>query len=568
MNASTPPGQPFTLRNELLDALPIVEHVMIRLGLDELLDTYVPARDGRVLLAPARALSVLVANLAISHAPVYALSEWAATLDASLLGLSGEQVKLLNDDRVGRALASLFDADRSTLLNKLVLRAVTRFDVDCSELHNDSTSIRLHGAYSDAVGLERGGRPTVVPARGHSKDHRPDLKQLVFILTVTADGAVPVAHRVEHGNTEDSTTHVETWDSLCELFARRDFLYAADSKLATRKNMDHIAGRGGRFVSVLARSRKEDRAMRDWLVEHEVNWTEALRRPGRRIDEPPNLYETAEAPWPTSEGYRVVWVRSSSKVERDAETRRARIAAGIAALDELNQRLSSPKTRLKDVVAIETAARSALEATSSSRWVDFELQEREVVRLRQESRGRPGTNTRYRRITRAHHHLRFFVHDDVVVADAMSDGCWPLVSNDRDLSGAELLIAYKRQPNLERRHHQLKSDQLVAPMFLHDPARIEGLMACQFIALLVQALLELLVRRSMAAKELSNLKIYPEDRPCSAPSAMRILELFKGIARHHLIDAKGHHVQTFSPELTPTQLQLLDLLGISTDHYQ
>jgi hypothetical protein len=76
---------------------------------------------------------------------------------------------------VGRVLLTLFDADRSTLLNALVLRAVERFNVDVSELHNDSTSIVLHCAYDDAVGLERGGKATVVPARGHAKDHRPDL---------------------------------------------------------------------------------------------------------------------------------------------------------------------------------------------------------------------------------------------------------------------------------------------------------------------------------------------------------------------------------------------------------
>jgi len=35
------------------------------------------------------------------------------------------------------------------------------------------------------------------------KDHRPDLKQLVWILTVTADRAVPIAHRVLDGNTSD-----------------------------------------------------------------------------------------------------------------------------------------------------------------------------------------------------------------------------------------------------------------------------------------------------------------------------------------------------------------------------
>ena len=161
---------------------------------------------------------------------------------------------------------------------------------------------------------------------------------------------MPVAHRVEHGNTEDSSTHVSTWDSLRALHGRSDFLYVADSKLATRKNMDHIASLGGRFLSVLPATRKEDRATRDWLVTHEANWTEALRRTGRYVDEPPSLYETAPAPWPTPEGYRVVWGRSSAKLERDAETRRARISAGIAAIDELNQRLLSPKNRLKDVV--------------------------------------------------------------------------------------------------------------------------------------------------------------------------------------------------------------------------
>ena len=566
MSASTPAGG-FTLRDEVLDALPIVQHVTGRLGLDELLDTHVPARDPRVRLAPARCLSAVVANLSLDHAPLYALGEWARTLDANLLGLATLEVPLLNDDRVGRALWSLFDADRSTLLNVLVLRAVERFNVDVSELHNDSTSIVLHGAYQDAVAL-RGGKQAAVPARGHSKDHRPDLLQLVYILTTTADGAVPVAHRVAHGNTEDSTTHIETWRSLCALFNDTAFLYVADAKLATRKNMDYIDAHQGRFVSVLARTRNEDEVMRDWLVTHEPDWTEAFTRPARYEGGAANVYRTVAAPWPSAEGYRVIWCHSSAKLERDAETRRTRIAAGLAGIDQLNQRLLSSKTRLKDPVAIEAAGRAVLAATSSARWVDFALEEHEEVRVRQESRGRPGANTRYRRVTRRRHRLRFFVNEDLVARDAKSDGCWPLVTNDRTMSEAELLVAYKRQPHLERRHHQLKSDQVVAPMFLHDNARIEGLMACQFIALLVRALVELLVRRAMVDRGITNLDIYPEARACSAPSAARIFELFKGTTRHHLLDAESHLVQTFSPTLTPQQLQLLDLLGMSSDSYR
>jgi hypothetical protein len=79
----------------------------------------------------------------------------------------------------------------ASLLTRLVLDAVEGFDIDLSRLHNDSTSLKLSGAYEQADGRERGGKPTPAARYGFSKDHRPDLKQLVWILTVTADGAVP-----------------------------------------------------------------------------------------------------------------------------------------------------------------------------------------------------------------------------------------------------------------------------------------------------------------------------------------------------------------------------------------
>jgi len=104
-------------------------------------------------------------------------------------------------------------------------------------------------------------------------------------------------------------------------------------------------------------------------------------------------------------------------------------------------------------------------------------------------------------------------------------------------------------------------------MFLRDPARIEGLMARQFIALLVRALVELLVRRSMAERKITDVLIRPEDRSSLAPSTKRVFELFKGVTRHRLFDGDGHLLKTFSPTFTEKQLQLLDLLGVSADRY-
>src|ERR1035437_8739691 len=71
----------------------------------------------------------------------------------------------------------------------------------------------------------RGGKPTAAITFGHSKDHRPDLKQLVWILTVAADGAVPLAYRLADGNTSDDPTHIPTWDGLVALLGRADFIY-------------------------------------------------------------------------------------------------------------------------------------------------------------------------------------------------------------------------------------------------------------------------------------------------------------------------------------------------------
>jgi hypothetical protein len=139
----------------------------------------------RLKLAPAAALGVVVRNLLVGRRPVYALGEWAASFDPALLGLSGDEVGLLNDDRVGRSLSRLFDADRASLLNRVVLDAITNFDIDVSQLHNDSTTVTFAGSYAAADGQVRGGKATPAVVHGHNKDHRPDLKQLVFILTVT-----------------------------------------------------------------------------------------------------------------------------------------------------------------------------------------------------------------------------------------------------------------------------------------------------------------------------------------------------------------------------------------------
>jgi hypothetical protein len=75
------------------------------------------------------------------------------------------------------------------------------------------------------------------------------------------------------------------------------------------------------------------------------------------------------------------------------------------------------------------------------------------------------------------------------------------------------------------------------------------------------------VQTSMKAQGLAGIPLYPELRNCPAPSAPRILEIFDDLARHQLINADNDVVQTFQPQLTDPQQQVLDLLHIPASIY-
>lgn len=560
-------AQQFTLASQRLGCLPVLNYFLDRIGLRRLLESYLPDDDARLRVAPATVIGVTVANLVTGHRPVYALGEWAAGYQPGLLGLSPGQAEALNDDRVGRMLDRLFDTDRASLVTQTILGVIGEFDLDLTQLHNDSTTITVTGDYSEADGRARGGKKTAAIAHGHNKDFRPDLKQLLWILTVSADGAVPIAYRVADGNTVDDVTHIPTWDQLRSLVGTASFLYVADSKLCSQQAMGHIDAHGGRFVTVVPHGRREDTWFRDWAQTHAPTWAEAHRCPGARQDDPDKVWRTFEAPAPSANGYRVIWIHSSTKAARDAAARAARVEAGLAAIEKVAERLGSPKSRMKTLVTAQDAATAALAKAGATRWIGVTVAESTEETYRQEHRGRPGTKTRYRRTEKPVFTLTAKVDAETVSYDAATDGCFPLVTNDREMTPVDVLAAYRYQPNLERRNHVLKGPQEVAPVYLETPHRIEALLLCHFLAMLTEALIEREIRTAMKTQGLTGIPLYPELRNCPAPSAPRILEIFADLQRHQLHDG-DQVVQAFEPDLSPLQHQVLDLLHVPATVYR
>jgi hypothetical protein len=171
-----------------------------------------------------------------------------------------------------------------------------------------------------------------------------------------------------------------------------------------------------------------------------------MRKPSRRADEPDDVWSTFTCPQPSAEGYRIVWVHSTALSATNAETRRRRVSKACAGLDELAVKLAGPKSRLASRVAVETAAAAVLDQHHATRFVTIHIEQIVEESFKQDGAGRPGPATRYKRTTRPRFRLTYRVRDDVVLADAASDGCFPIVSNDTTLTDAQLLAAYKYQP--------------------------------------------------------------------------------------------------------------------------
>jgi transposase len=559
--SSAPEEAGFTLHTERLGPLPLINHFIERIGLHETLSRFVPS-DLRCAVTHASALGVLLRSIIVEREPIYRQQETVYGFADGMFGISAREMQHLSDDRLGRALDRLFDADRTALLTELVLAVGQRFAVRFEEFHNDSTSISFCGNYRAAHGRRIRTRTAAAITYGHSKAHRPDLKQLLFILTMSADGSIPVAFRCTDGNTSDSVTHIETWNTLRAVAGRNDFLYCADSKLCSLENMDHIDRAGGRFVTVMPRSRREDTQFRQWMQTHTPDWTLVWDRPNPRYsDGPRDCWYVHRAPLPSMEAWSIVWVWSTLLTLRQHARRLRNIAAAVEELQQLRQRLASAKTRLRGAPEIDLQIKLILDKHHVGRYVEVRRVVREEHVFKQARRGRPGPDTAYRKITKRRFDVEWNTNEGAIAYDRRSDGMYPLMTNDRKLTAAQVLEAHKGQPMIEKRFEQIKTVHEIAPVFLKDEGRIEALFTLYAIALLVQALIERELRRAMVRDGVAELPIYPEQRQCAHPTTEQVLRLFSLAERHRLLQ-HGHTVKLFELKLTELQSQVLSLLSV------
>src|SRR5262245_30325084 len=139
---------------------------------------------------------------------------------------------------------------------------------------------------------------------------------------------------------------------------------------------------------------------------------------------------------------------------------------------------------------------------------------------------------------------------------------YPLITNDRVLSPAQVLEAHKGQPMIEKRFEQIKTVHEIAPVLLKNEGRIEALFTLYFLALLVQAIIERELRLAMKRDNIRELPLSPEQRDCARPTTEQILRLFSLAERHQLMH-NAKTVEVFDVQLTSPQRLVLALLGLT-----
>jgi transposase len=244
------------------------------------------------------------------------------------------------------------------------------------------------------------------------------------------------------------------------------------------------------------------------------------------------------------------------------------VQRAIRELTDLRARLVSPRTRFRQRDKVAAAVDAILNAHIARDYLHIEIQECQQEKYRQASRGRPTKDTQYTRRVETRFELTWEVDGKRLEAATAGDGVFPLITNLRDWTAAEVLQAYKRQPIIEKRFSQLKTDFCVAPVHLKSVTRIVGLLAVYFFALMVQSLLERELRRAPQSQGLESLPLYPEGRACTRPTTRQVLDVFEPIGRHTIFPADSDDFELFTTELAPIHQQILKLLRMPLSDYR
>jgi len=532
--------------------LPIVKKFAKEINLVDTINTMVKSQ---MQLPPGQAVLAMVLDTLSGRTPLYRLKEFFHEKDTELLLGTQIDPELFCDHNLGRVLDKIFDTGAQAIFSELSQNAVKRFGIDSRKVHFDTTSISVYGDYDQSQ------EPFKI-TYGHSKDHRPDLKQFLISM-LCVDRNIPILGATKDGNASDKTLNNELLTNISKHMAKHGlepgaFVYVADSAFVTEDNLEQATSKNTKFLTRLPATYKEcSRAVQeavnadDWIDLGNLAETVApKKRPAavyRAYEATVNLYD---------KDYRAIVVHSSAHDKRRHKRIDRLLAKKRKDLDTLCKKIRSGTYYCR---ADAEAAADKLHAQAVGSYHNLDCTIEKVAKF---SRGRPAKD-KPRTPTGYEYQLNLKIGPDPEKLEPlrMQAGCFVLISNldsSKDLenfSACELLRLYKNQDGIERNFSFLKDPVIVNSIFLKKNHRIEVLGLVLLISLLIWRLMEHCMRRYIA--DTGNTVTGWKDKPTTKPTSFMMTTKFLSI-----LVLRVEKQRQLARPLNPVQLEYLKALSV------
>jgi transposase len=525
--------------SQVIDHLGLVAGMFDELGIGEIIDQATHQNPEMRDLTVGEAVKAMVLNgLGFINQALYLVPRFFHNKPTYQLISPRVTPKQLNDDALGRALDTLYAYGVTELYSLLAATAAERLGLAPRFVHLDTTSFHVDGRYNSD---EEAAEQVVHITRGYSRDHRPDLNQVMLELMVEHQAGIPLLMKPLSGNSSDTQGFGEAVRlHVKQLQTTYGLTYlVADSALYSEANLGKLAQTQMQWITRVPATLREAQAA---LAQADPPAMVSLQE-GYRAHELSSTYGGVEQRW--------VLIYSES---RQAQAQRT---VDKQWRKQSAQEIKALKKLCGVTFACEADARQALATFAQDLQATFLGASTVHATPRYGKRGRPGQGVQPDQMV---YQIAGGLASSRAARQALIDqhSCFILATNDLDatqLPPQKLLEGYKGQTQVERGFRFLKDPEFLASsLYLKKPERIMALLMVMTVCLLVYAALEYRIRQALQGHDAT----FPnqQGKRMQNPTARWVFHYFVGI---HLLIAPGQWPIVLN--LTDEHRNLLQLLG-------
>ena len=550
-----------TLTNEQINSVPFLLGVIEQMGIRAVIDAHVTPHGAWQGASVGTLVSIWLCHiLAERDHCLVAVRDWVAERTQTFNTLLEMTLRDTDctDDRLGNVLSMLgAETTQATLDGAMLGKWVRVYRLPTATMRLDSTSVSV---YHDATTDES------LFQQGHSKDHRPDLRQFKAMLATLDPLGLPLVCQPVAGHRADDGLYVPAYQAAVQALGTSAVLVVGDSKMGALDTRGHlVAGGSGYLCAYRPPSATAELATwREQALARAAMW-QALEKVDPKTGEV--LAEVLIDEWEREQSWRhpvtqtthtwterVLVVRSSAY---QAGLRRRRERALTRLTDDMVKLWQPPGRGRKRYRSRETLERTVAERVAQAGLTG-------VVQTAVAEETQPDGTTRW---------IVAAVWVNLAAWQAVVErlGWQVYVTNvPKTHYGAPALVAsYHQQALEERGFSRLKTRNLhIRPVYVRDEIRLAGLLWLLCLALRVLTLTEHRVRTALAehGEELAGLNPASRTQNTSRPTTERLLAVFTSITLTTIGTAGGYYYHV--TPLNATQRHILALLELPDNLYE